>query len=362
MANPQAPYHQDEPVDVPGNTREDLDPRGDLILVVGQRELLVSSRVLELSCLFFEKLLQCNAFSEGVEQPNRKQPPVKTIHEEHSETFIKICEIVHYRPVQPPESIDDYRLVADLCNFYGCSLPVSVHVRAWLDAWEYSALSSNDLQTLLWVTYVFHLRDQFQQVSLHLAKALSTSEWRAWEVHPMPAQLKDDMREQCQMIKVKAQRQIEAVIDEVSTDDERHISKRDKVCGQCFLNKPLATKKCGNCGCSDFHDYFCTREVRLLLLMQWLQLQGYWPLSRLDEQSCASFLGSMPFPAGGRTPCGFDNSCSLTGAKERLILSLRTILNSFAGLKLEDYHSEPLLAISPRHSMGNGQIPMEGPR
>jgi len=156
------------------------------------------------------------------------------------------------------------------------------------------------------------------------------------------------MRDLYQSIKHKVQREIEIVIDEVSAHDQRHVSKRDKVCGQCFLNKPLATKKCGNCGCSDFHDYFCTREVRLLLLMQWLQLQGYWPLSRLNEQSCANFLGGTTFPAGGRTACGFDNSCSLTEAKERLVVVLRTTLNHFDGLKLEDYDPECLPPITTR--------------
>lgn len=190
MGNPQVPDPQEDLVDVSCNTKEDLDPRGDLVLVVGKWDLLVSSRVLELSCPFFEKLLQRNAFLEGVNQPNKAQPPVKEIHEDHPEIFRLICRILHYLPVEPPEAIDDYRLVADLCNFYGCGLAVSVHVRAWMATWVFSGLSTNDLQMLLWVTFVFHLRDQFQQVSAHLAGTLSTLEWKLWEVHPMPAQIK----------------------------------------------------------------------------------------------------------------------------------------------------------------------------
>jgi hypothetical protein len=45
-------------------------------------------------------------------------------------------------------------------------------------------------KTFLWVAFVFHLRDRFQHVSLHLAEALTAGEWKAWEVHPMPARLK----------------------------------------------------------------------------------------------------------------------------------------------------------------------------
>jgi len=190
MRNPLAPDPQGDLVDISVNTKEELDPKGDLILTVGQRDLLVSSRVLSLACPFFEKLLQCNAFSEGVNQPNREQPPVKQINEEHADTLYLICRILHYLPVEPPTSIEEFRLVADLCNFYGCSLALSVHVRAWLDACGLSDLSSSELQTLMWVTFVFHLRDRFQLVSLYLARALSPSEWKAWEVHPMPSELK----------------------------------------------------------------------------------------------------------------------------------------------------------------------------
>ena len=54
----------------------------------------------------------------------------------------------------------------------------------------------------------------------------------------------------------------------------------------------------------------------LSLFKEWLRSQGYCPLSRLNEQRCRSFFpGSMPSSIGSRTPCGFDGSYPLTGAK-----------------------------------------------
>jgi hypothetical protein len=149
------------------------------------------------------------------------------------------------------------------------------------------------------------------------------------------------MRELCEKVKDRVQRQIELVIDEVSANDERHVGKRDKICGQCSRNKPWETKRCGHCGSGDFHDYVCTKELRLSFFKDWLQSQGYWPLSRLKEQSCRGYLGSMPSPTGSRTLCGFDDACPLTAAKVRLIASLGRPSNVDC-LKLEDYDDECL--------------------
>jgi hypothetical protein len=346
--------------DATSDEKEELDPKGDLVLVVQRRHLLVSSRVLELSCPFFKKMLQSNAFLEGVDQPNAEQPPTKRLREDHPDMFSLICRVVHYRPAHPPDSVDGYHLLADLCNFYGCSWALSFHVRAWLESWDLSNLSSKELQKMLWVSFVFHLCDKFQCVSLHLAEAFTVGEWKAWEVQPMPAQLKgtlrksgsvsqsiitifaDDMRELYERVKNKVQQQIELVIDEVGENSERHTGKLDKICAQCFRNKPLATRRCGACGSSNFGDYTCTKEVRLSLFKEWLQSQGYWPLSRLIEQSCRNFLGAMPAPTGNQTPCGFGDSCPLMVAKKRLIARLRANLADVVGLRLEDYDAECL--------------------
>jgi hypothetical protein len=134
----------DEPLD----GTEELDPKGDLVLVVGRRHLLVSSRVLELSCPFFKTMLQSNAFLEGVYRPNADKPPIKPVREDHPDIFSLICHVLHYLPVHPPDSIDDYHPLADLCDFYGCGWALSFHVRAWMEAWKLSNLSTDELQNV----------------------------------------------------------------------------------------------------------------------------------------------------------------------------------------------------------------------
>ena len=169
---------------------EKLDPKGDLILEFGQYRLLVSSKVLELSCPFFQKLLQPDVFLEGVEKPSQDEPPTKTIHEDQTEILYLICRILHYLPVERPESIIEYELLADLCNFYGCARAIAVHMQTWIKHWSLSKLNVTELQIFLWAAFVFQLRDDFEKITVELAAAMTTKEWKSWDVHPMPPRLR----------------------------------------------------------------------------------------------------------------------------------------------------------------------------
>ncbi|RMZ80615.1 hypothetical protein DV738_g2564, partial [Chaetothyriales sp. CBS 135597] len=320
---------------------EKLDPNGDLLLIAGPYQLLVSSKVLDLSSSFFRTMLRSNAFQEGIEQPNPSKPPVKKLDEDHPDIFLMICRALHYLPIEPLEAADDFRSFADLCHFYGCDKALSVHASSWIGR-EMDNFPTDTLQVLLWFAFVFRLSRQFQSISVHLARAQSPSEWKAWEVHPMPAQLKEDMRDLCERLKDKVQQQVEQAIDAVAANENRHVGKRDKVCALCFRNKPLATKRCGHCGSNDFVDYVCSPEIRLSLFKGWLQVQGYWPLSRLKQRSLRSYSGTQArFLVDTRTVCGLDDSCPLTTAKVTL-LALFELPCVIDGLVLEHYHPESL--------------------
>lgn len=169
---------------------EQLDPKGDLVLAVGDVRLLVSSRVLELSCPFFEKMLQPHRFAEGSEQPSSEHPPTKELQEEHPQTLRLMCQLLHYIPVQPLKSTEDLILFANTCDLYGCVPALSFHVQAWIQSWNLITASNSQLQILLRVSFVFHLGIMFKRVSSRLAQTLTPGEWKAWVVHPMPDALK----------------------------------------------------------------------------------------------------------------------------------------------------------------------------
>ena len=147
----------------------------------------------------------------------------------------------------------------------------------------------------------------------------------------------DDVRGLCGRLKGIIQTSIEISMDDVCADNERHAGTIDKICGRCFRNKPWATKKCGHCGSTEFHDYICTKEIRFSLFKDWLQSQGYWPLSHVYDTSCRSFLGTIPSSIDRRTLCGLDDSCPLVKSKEQLTSRLRDMPDQYGGLVLGDY-------------------------
>lgn len=170
---------------------ERLDPKGDLVLVVGDQQLLVSSRVLELSSPFFRSLLQPNAFAEGAVPPNAENPPTKYLRkEEDPKTFALMCRVLHFMPVPHLETVEEAHLLADRCDYYGCSRPLSSLVTAWMDTLDLEDTSFDVLQSLLWVAFVFNLELPFERICLYLAETLTIPEWKDWDVSPMPAQLK----------------------------------------------------------------------------------------------------------------------------------------------------------------------------
>lgn len=145
------------------------------------------------------------------------------------------------------------------------------------------------------------------------------------------------MIELCQDAKTQIQKHIEGTIDTLTDSDDNHVGTRIKFCRECSSEKPLPTKKCGNCGSREFIDFVCTKQIRLLAFIDFLRTQGQWPLSQLSAQSCRTFLKpthySWPFAA----PCGHDSSCPITSAIKTFRSSQGSIIGDMEGLKLEDY-------------------------
>lgn len=132
----------------------------------------------------------------------------------------------------------------------------------------------------------------------------------------------DDIRDLCDEMKNNIQQKVEESIDEVSAGRQRHVSTRYKQCTHCFRTLDVETTRCQECSSREFCVSYCTNESRLLLFRQWLRSIDYWPLSSLSRRSCRDFvLHNRPWSSW--TPCGLDEACPLTQAKERLNLNLR---------------------------------------
>jgi hypothetical protein len=179
---------------------ESFDKWGDLILTIGPLRLLVSSVFLLKSCAFFERMLVPDAFLEGMNQPNTEKPPVIILEDGDPQAFRQMCKIVHFQQVEPPESVEELRSLADVADFYGCQQALAFHVRAWASSWSITTLTTRQLQDLLGVAFVFHLGDAFEVSSRNLAVTMTASELDSWDVHPMPPSLKSTCRRSIRLL------------------------------------------------------------------------------------------------------------------------------------------------------------------
>jgi hypothetical protein len=134
-------------------------------------------------------------------------------------------------------------------------------------------------------------------------------------------------------------RNIEHSIDEVRGNVDIHRYTRYKLCNGCDRNKPLETRKCGNCSSREFRDEVCKNSTRLLWFMDWLESRHYWPLSYHNERSCRSVAGSGEEQAScyETSSCGFNRRCPLVTVKTALVENIRAILRQSAGLEIENY-------------------------
>ncbi|KAJ9664176.1 hypothetical protein H2198_000394 [Neophaeococcomyces mojaviensis] len=167
---------------------EVLDPRGDLKLRNGNLLFQVSSNVLMLSSSYFRKMLQKDAFIEGTKQPNPTDPPTKVLNDDDPASFGLMCKLLHYQDVSLPKSVQQTGSFASVCDYYGTERALSVHVSAWSRAFVQpdSQLTTQDLEELLWIAYVFSLEEAFSVFSVRLAIGLDAKSVKTLELRSMP--------------------------------------------------------------------------------------------------------------------------------------------------------------------------------
>lgn len=147
----------------------------------------------------------------------------------------------------------------------------------------------------------------------------------------------DDMIELFQNTKTQILQHVEDTFNTLTNSNDNHVGTRIKFCRECGSEKPLPTKKCGNCGSREFIDFACTKQIRLSAFIDFLRTQGQWPLSQLSAQSCRSFLKPTLYSWPFATPCGLDSSCPIASAIKAFSSSQGSIIGDMGGLKLENY-------------------------
>jgi hypothetical protein len=160
----------------------EIDRGGDLTLLLSQglgsapeesaRSLLVSSKVLALASPVFAVMLSPR-FREGQRSEAGTLDAV-SLPDDDAEAMTVLCQIFHFRydmlPAKPGLVL--FKNLAVMCDKYDCVAPLRFVSETWLVMWEATA-SGEDLEILLFVSYVFGRAERFAGLSGRVVREFS---------------------------------------------------------------------------------------------------------------------------------------------------------------------------------------------
>ena len=155
-------------VDSPSN---DIDPAGDLVLLVGSKEeqtsIRVSSKVLSLASPVFAAMLSPR-FAEG-QKPSEKDWTVSLPYDD-PEALSVVCRVIHFVKITSDEvSLSLLEEVASVCDKYDLAWATRSWSETALQGWKYR-LEKEDTQCipLLGISYNLGIHEVFWMASRNL--------------------------------------------------------------------------------------------------------------------------------------------------------------------------------------------------
>lgn len=130
---------------------KDVDPEGDVTLVVGDQQIRASSKVLALASPVFATMLG-PYFAEG----QAKNPSI-TLPEDDVEAVTWLCKALHFK-LSANERLISFRLgrtLATLCDKYDTSVAISNWSAMWMQNWKGSVDGNISYAALLHMSYAF---------------------------------------------------------------------------------------------------------------------------------------------------------------------------------------------------------------
>lgn len=156
----------------------DIDRHGDVTLQLtkggnvsdkGTNSILVSSKVLKLASPVFSVMLG-PSFREGQRSASGTLDPIP-LPDDDAEAMTVLCHILHFNYSALPDKVnlELFKNLALLCDKYDCVMPLKYVSEQWLLMWEKPA-EKNDLQTLLFISYIFDRAERFSAISTRIIK------------------------------------------------------------------------------------------------------------------------------------------------------------------------------------------------
>ena len=144
---------------------KDVDPAGDLVLVIGsgeiQRCVRASSKVLSLASPVLAAMFCPGRFLEGAALSS-SNPPRIHLPEDDPDTVTTFCHLVHFREYhgkQPGPSFDQIMNMALFCDKYDAGLAFNPWSQIWLQPSGSETL--RDHANLLAMAYAFDNQESF---------------------------------------------------------------------------------------------------------------------------------------------------------------------------------------------------------
>ena len=149
----------------------DVDPEGDITLVVGDQQIRASSKVLALASPVFATMLG-PYFAEG----QAKNPSI-TLPEDDVEAMSWLCKALHFK-LSANERLISFglgRKLATLCDKYDTSVAISSWSATWMQNWKGSVDGDISYATLLYMSYAFGNHEAFWCTSRDIMQYYTTN-------------------------------------------------------------------------------------------------------------------------------------------------------------------------------------------
>ncbi|MCJ1244734.1 hypothetical protein MMC30_001933 [Trapelia coarctata] len=142
----------------------EVDPEGDFYLLLSDRELRVSSKVLAWASSVFKAQFGPH-FAEGrlLSDTNPERIPFL---EDDPEAMTVLCNVIHHRPAYPPagQEVEFLEKLSVACDYYDCFTALSPWASVQLGALIGSGNTSHDARIFL-LTYLFDDYHGFMHVT-----------------------------------------------------------------------------------------------------------------------------------------------------------------------------------------------------
>ncbi|KAI9879373.1 MAG: hypothetical protein M1830_008671 [Pleopsidium flavum] len=143
-----------------------IDPDGDIIFVLEETELRVSSKVLSVASAVFKAMFSPH-FLEG-NNLSSTSPRRISLPDDNAKAMTTLCNILHHRnnKIEQQPAPSALEQLGVLCDKYDCSKALVPWSRTWMSYYQKNSSRVIGIHRLVYPFYVFDDAVSFQQISI----------------------------------------------------------------------------------------------------------------------------------------------------------------------------------------------------